>query len=322
MKGKAVGSAGNDTAAVRAKSRKKLWEQIRRRWVLYLFLAPAVVYIFLFSYVPMYGIQIGFKNYSMAKGFTGSEWVGFKWFEKFLSLPRFKQIVGNTLRLSIYDLIVGFPIPIILALILHNIKNVKWKKFAQTVTYMPHFISTVVIVSMISIFFSPRSGIINTILSFFGGSGDVYFMGSAGYFPHLYVWTGIWQGAGWGSILYLAALSGVDPTLHEAAEIDGANKIKRILHIDIPSIMPTIIIMLIMRCGSIMSVGYEKTFLMQNSLNITSSEVISTYTYKIGLQQQMYSYSTAIGLFNNVINFVFLTIVNKVAGKISGSSLW
>ena len=191
MKGKSAGSPGNNTAAIRAKSRKKLWEQVRRRWVLYLFLIPAIVYIFLFSYVPMYGIQIGFKDYSMAKGFMGSEWVGLKWFEKFLSLPRFKQIVGNTLRLSIYDLIVGFPIPIILALILHNIKNMKWKKFAQTITYMPHFISTVVIVSMISIFFSPRSGIVNTILSFFGGSGDVYFMGSAEYFPHLYVWTGI-----------------------------------------------------------------------------------------------------------------------------------
>ena len=192
----------------------------------------------------------------------------------------------------------------------------------QTITYMPHFISTVVLVGMISLFFSPNSGIINTILEFFGGSGDIYFLGSNDYFIHVYVWTGVWQGVGWGSIMYMAALAGVDQSLHEAAMIDGANKIQRVWNIDLPSIMPTISIMLIMRLGSILGVGYEKIYLLQNSLNIGSSEVISTYVYKLGLLQQQFSYSTAIGLMNNLVNLLLLFVSNKVVGKLSGSSLW
>ena len=270
----------------------------------------------------MYGLQIAFKNYTFAKGIVGSEWVGLKWFERFFKLPRFWSIFKNTVSISFYSMIVNFPLPIILALILNNVKNAKWKKFAQTITYMPHFISTVVLVGMISLFFSPRSGIVNTLLSFVGGAGDTYFMGVADYFPHLYVWSGVWQGMGWGSIIYMAALSGVDPTLHEAAMIDGANKFKRVLHIDLPTIMPTMAIMLIMKCGQLMNVGYEKVYLMQNDLNVTRAEVISTYVYKQGLQSQQYSYSTAIGLFNNIISFTMLVIVNKLVKKLSGSGLW
>lgn len=302
--------------------RKQTWKMMKRNWVLYAFIVPALLYVILFSYAPMYGLQIAFKNYTFAKGIVGSEWVGLKWFERFFKLPRFWSIFKNTVSISFYSMIVNFPLPIILALILNNVKNAKWKKFAQTITYMPHFISTVVLVGMISLFFSPRSGIVNTLLSFVGGAGNTYFMGVADYFPHLYVWSGVWQGMGWGSIIYMAALSGVDPTLHEAAMIDGANKFKRVLHIDLPTIMPTMAIMLIMKCGQLMNVGYEKVYLMQNDLNVTRAEVISTYVYKQGLQSQQYSYSTAIGLFNNIISFTMLVIVNKLVKKLSGSGLW
>lgn len=305
-----------------SKKKSSTWKLIKRNWLLYVFLLPALVNVILFCYWPMYGLQIAFKDYTFAKGFSGSEWVGLKWFIRFFDTPRFWLIIKNTLTISIYAFIVGFPFPIILALILNNVKNAKWKKFAQTITYMPHFISTVVIVGMISIFFSPRSGIVNTLLSFFGGSGNIYFMGKGSYFSHLYVWTSLWQSMGWGSIIYVAALANVDQSLHEAAMIDGANKFKRIMHIDIPSIMPTMTIMLIMNCGSILNIGYEKVFLMQNDLNVMQSEVVSTYVYKLGLQQQQYSYSTAIGLFNNVISFVLLIVANKVVKKLDGTSLW
>ena len=295
---------------------------LKKNWILYLFLLPAILYLILFKYVPMYGIQIAFKDYSLAKGYWGSPWVGLKWIKKFLSTPRIWTLLKNTISISLYSALVGFPLPIIFAFIMNNIKNLKWKKFVQTITYMPHFISTVVLVGMISLFFSPNSGIINTILEFFGGSGDIYFLGSNDYFIHVYVWTGVWQGVGWGSIMYMAALAGVDQSLHEAAMIDGANKIQRVWNIDLPSIMPTISIMLIMRLGSILGVGYEKIYLLQNSLNIGSSEVISTYVYKLGLLQQQFSYSTAIGLMNNLVNLLLLFVSNKVVGKLSGSSLW
>lgn len=303
-------------------TKKMVIKSLKKNWVLYLFLVPALTYMVLFNYWPMYGLQIAFQNFKLAQGFSGSEWVGLKWFQKFLESPRFLQIFKNTVSLSLYGMIASFPFPIILALILNNVKNAKWKKFAQTITYMPHFISMVVLVGMMSLFFSPSSGIINTILSWFGGSGDVFFMGESKYFQHMYVWTGVWQGMGWGSIIYLAALAGVDPQLHEAARIDGANKIKRAWYVDIPCIMPTIVILLIMNCGSIISVGYEKAYLMQNNLNMEVSEVISTYVYKVGVEQAQYSFSTAIGLMNNVINFVLLLIVNKISDKLSGIALW
>lgn len=295
---------------------------IKRNWLLYVFLLPALVYVLLFNYGPMYGVQIAFKDFRPAKGILGSEWVGLKWFKTFFQTPSFWAILKNTLSISIYYLLFSFPLPVLLALVLNNVRSAKWKKVAQTITYMPHFISTVVLVGMISVFFSPRAGFVNTLLEFFGGSGDTYFMGTAKYFPHMYVWSGIWQGMGWGSIIYIAALAGVDPTLHEAAKIDGANKAKRAWYIDLPSIMPTMAIILIMNCGSMLNVAYEKVYLMQNNLNITTSEVISTYMYKMGLLKQQYSYSSAIGLFNNVISFLLLLIVNKIVGRLSGSSLW
>ena len=217
---------------------------------------------------------------------------------------------------------VGFPIPIFLALMINSVKGTRFKKLTQTVTYMPHFISTVILVGMMSVFLSPRSGFLNHLIAMLGGPDDLHYMGNAAVFPHLYVWSGIWQNMGWSSIIYLAALSGVDQELHEAAMVDGASKLKRIIHIDLPAIIPTMVILLIMNAGSIMSVGYEKVYLMQNDLNVTTAEVISTYVYKIGLKQQQYSYSAAIGLFNNLINFILLVVVNKLSKKLSGSSLW
>lgn len=307
---------------LRAARKKEIIKSLKRDWMLYVFLLPILLAVALFCYWPMYGIQIAFQRFTLADGFSGSEWVGLYWVEKFISGPRFWTILKNTVVISIYSLLAGFPLPIILALVLNNVKNAKWKKIAQTITYMPHFISTIVLVGMMSLFFSPSSGFVNTILSWLGGSGDTYFMGEAKYFRHMYVWSGVWQGMGWGSIIYLAALAGVDPELHEAARIDGANKIKRIWHIDIPSILPTIVILLIMNCGSLISVGHEKVYLMQNDINHGVSEVISTYVYKVGLVQKQYSFSTAIGLVNNIVNFTLLIIVNKISAKVSSISLW
>lgn len=295
---------------------------MKRNWLLYVFLLPAAIYIGTFMYAPMYGLIIAFKDFTASKGIMGSPWVGFKWFETFFNTPRFWQILQNTLTLSIYSLIVGFPLPIILALFINDIGNLKAKKFTQTVTYMPYFISTVVLVGMMSVLFSPRSGVVNTLLASLGGSGDTFFMGESRYFRHMYVWSGVWQNMGWNSIIYIAALTGVSQELHEAAKIDGANKFQRILHVDLPAILPTMVILLIMNCGNILSVGYEKVYLLQNSLNTPVSEVISTYIYKMGLQQQRYSYSTAIGLFNNLINFGVLVTVNKLSKKVSGTGLW
>lgn len=294
---------------------------MRRNWVLYLLLLPALIYIAIFSYAPMYGIQIAFRNFTFADGITGSKWVGLKWFRFFFKSAKCWPLIRNTLIISFYSVIAGFPVPIILALMLHNLPSQKFKRTAQTITYLPHFISLVVVVGMISCFTSINSGWVNTLIEALGGE-RMYLMGKPEYYRHLYVWSGVWQEAGWGSIIYMAALTGVAPELHEAATIDGASKLQRIRHIDLPAILPTITIMLIMRCGSIMSVGFDKSYLMMNDLNMDVSEVIATYTYEMGLLSGKYSYSTAISLFNNVINFVFLTAVNKFAKVVSGSSLW
>ena len=316
---------GKETAAVAALGQKPRWKNtlcmMRRNWVLYLLLLPALIYVIIFNYVPMYGIQIAFRNFTFADGITGSKWVGLKWFRFFFSSAKCWPLIRNTLIISFYSMLAGFPVPILLALMLHNIPSHKFKRMAQTITYLPHFISLVVVVGMISCFTSINSGWINTLIEAFGGE-RVYLMGKPEYYRHLYVWSGVWQEAGWGSIIYMAALTGVAPELHEAATIDGASKLQRIRHIDLPAILPTITIMLIMRCGSIMSVGFDKSYLMMNDLNMDVSEVIATYTYKMGLLSGKYSYSSAISLFNNVINFVFLTAVNKLSKLISGNSLW
>jgi len=290
--------------------------------MLYLFVLPVMAYIIIFNYAPMYGIQIAFKDFRASEGILGSSWVGFYWFETFIKSRRFLQILRNTLTISIYSLAVGFPIPIILALMINCLKGSVFKRLVQTVTYMPHFISTVVLVGMMAVFFSPRSGFINTLIGMAGGPDNTFFFGDPKYFYHLYVWSGVWQNAGWSSIIYIAALSAVSPELHEAAIIDGTTRIQRVFHIDLPTIVPTMVILLILNCGSIMSVGFEKAFLMQNSLNLEVSEIIATYTYKRGLLGAEFSFSAAIGLFNNVINFIILVTVNRIANKLSGSSLW
>lgn len=305
----------------RRQHRRKSLIMIKRNWLLYLVLLPAVLYIATFCYAPMYGLQIAFRNFRIADGIVGSDWAGLKWFDRFFNTPRFWVILKNTLTISLYSLAVSFPLPIALALVLNNVRNAKYKKFAQTITYMPHFISTVVLVGMMSVFFSPRSGVVNTVLGLFGIE-PIYFMGNASYFSHMYVWSGVWQTMGWNSIIYMAALAGVDPSLHEAAMIDGANKLKRVIHIDLPTIIPTMSILLIMNFGKVMSVGYEKVYLMQNDLNQATSEIISTYVYKMGVLNQQFSYSTAIGLFNNVVNFLLVVIMNRVVKKLSGSGLW
>ena len=305
----------------RQRKRHRAVKLMRKNWVLYLFLLPAVLYIGVFHYAPMYGVQLAFRDFSAAAGIWGSPFVGMKYFNMFFSSPRFWILLTNTIVLSAYNLALSFPAPILLALILHYTPNLHLKKFAQTVTYAPHFISTVVLVGMPNIFLSPSSGFVNSLIKALGFE-PIYFFGEAGWFRHVYVFSDIWQSTGWGSIIYMAALTGVSPELHEAAIIDGATKVQRIWHIDIPTIMPTMVILLIMSLSNIMSIGFEKTYLMQTNLNLSTSEVISTYTYKIGLMQAEYSYSTAIGLFNNVINFTLLIIVNWAARHLSGNSLW
>lgn len=309
------------SAAEKRAGRKRTWMLMKRNYFLYLFILPSFLYILIFSYWPMYGIQIAFKDFLPYAGMADSPWVGFKYFKKFFDSIMFWKLLGNTLSLSLYTLIASFPLPIILAFMINYTKNERLKKFTQTITYAPHFISTVVLVGMLSVFLSPRSGFINTIIEAFGGK-SVFFMGDTGWFRHVFVWSGVWQGTGWASIIYIAALSGVSPELHEAAIIDGASKLQRIRYIDLPTIMPTITILLILNMGQIMNVGFEKVLLMQNDLNIGVSEIISTYTYKVGLVNAEYSYSTAIGLFNNVINFIILLGVNRGAKKLSGTSLW
>lgn len=286
----------------------------------YLLLLPALIYVLIFNYGPMYGIQIAFKNYKGTLGILDSPWVGFKHFKDFFSGYYFGTLLKNTLILSVYNLAVGFPIPIIVALIL-NETGPKLKKSAQTILYAPHFISMVVLCGMIVTVFSKESGVVNTILEALGME-RVYFMGEPGAFRHLYVWSGVWQQMGWNAIIYIAALSSVDPSLHEAASIDGATRMQRIIHINIPTIMPTIIITLIMAVGNIASVGYEKAYLLQTSLNVDVSEIISTYVYKRGIVDANYSFSTAVGLFNNLINIAMLCIANTVSRKVSETSLF
>ena len=286
----------------------------------YLMLLPAVILVIMFNYAPLYGLQIAFKNYKVSLGVGGSPWIGLKNFTDFFQSYYFGTLLKNTLLLSLYTLVVGFPIPIIIALILNELKG-NFKKFTQTVLYAPHFISVVVLVSILNAMLSPSQGVVNTILEMFGMERN-YFMANPEYFRHLYVWSGVWQGMGWGAIIYLAALSGVDPSLHEAADMDGATRIQKIIHINLPAIMPTIIIMLILRMGEIASVGYEKVYLMQNSLNVETAEVISTYVYKRGIINSNYSFSTAVDLFNNVVNVILVLIANEISKRVSETSMF
>ena len=296
-------------------------KDIKANLEIYVLILPTLLYFIIFKYFPMYGAQIAFKNFIPVKGICGSEWVGFKHFIRFFESPYFTEVVLNTFLLSVYSLIAGFPLPIALAILLNYQKNLHFKKVVQTVSYAPHFISTVVMVGMLKIFTSPINGIINKIIVAVGGEAK-HFMASPEYFKHLFVWSGIWQNIGWSSIIYIGALSAISIELHEAAIVDGAIIWQRIWNIDLPGIAPTIIILLILSTGSVLSVGFEKVYLMQNDLNTSVSEVISTYTYKMGLIQSQYSFSSAVGLFNSIINFVLLITVNIIARKLGETSLF
>lgn len=309
-------------AAPEAKRDSKLrWSRIARNWQLYLLIFPVVAYYILFHYVPMYGIQIAFKDFIATKGITGSPWIGMEHFQRFFHSYFFWRLIKNTLGLGLYSLALGFPIPILLALLMNEAKSAKFKKFVQTVTYAPHFLSTVVVVGMMMIFLSPRYGIANHFITMFGGH-PINFMAEPAWFKSLYVFSDVWQTMGWSSIIYLAALAGVDHQLHEAARVDGAGRLRRIWHINLPGIRPTIIILLILNIGSIMGIGFEKVLLMQNNLNMDTSDIIATYVYRAGIQGAEYSFSAAIGLFNSVINFILLISVNWASKRMSETSLW
>lgn len=293
-----------------------------RNWRLYVLILPALAALILFRYAPMYGLQIAFKNFKPAKGISGSAWVGLKHFKSFINSYQFENVLWNTIKISVTSLIAGFPMPILFALLLNQIRSAKAKKVLQTVTYMPHFISTVVLVGMLMVFLSPTTGLYGHAMRALGVSQPDNLMAQKEWFIPLYVLSGIWQNTGWDSIIYLAALSSISVDLYEAATVDGASKFKRMIYIDIPCILPTATILLIMNMGSIFSLGFEKIYLMQNSLNLPVSETINTYVYKQGIVGGKYSYSAAIGLFNTVINFVILLTVNKIAGKMGDTSLF
>ncbi|WP_262678974.1 ABC transporter permease [Paenibacillus sp. J5C2022] len=293
-------------------------------WQMYIFLLPSIVFIIIFAYFPMAGVQIAFKEYDFTKGVWGSEWIGWDNFQRFFNSYQFSKIIWNTLSLSFYSLLIGFPLPILFALVLNSFTGHRFKKLVQSVSYMPHFISTVVIVGMLVQIFNPRTGAFGSLYTMLTDKIMPDILANQDAFQHLYVWSGIWQSIGWSSIIYIAALSSVDEHLHEAAQIDGASRLQRVRHIDFPSILPTATIMLILAAGNIMDVGFEKVFLMQNNLNLAKSEVISTYVYKVGLTIGTgdFSFATAIGLFNSVINFILLIGVNFAAKRLSDTSLW
>lgn len=288
---------------------------------LYVLLLPSAILLFCFAYLPLGGLVIAFKDYSPALGIAGSPWVGMKNFTQFFHSYQFPITIKNTLVLSVYGLLVGTPLPIALALMCNQMKTKMFKKVFQVITYLPHFISTMVMCGLILIILSPNNGLIANIFRLFGAEIP-NLMANAGVFKHVYVWSDIWQHLGWNSIIYLAALSSIDPTYYEAATIDGASTIQKIRYIDLPLIMPTVVVLLVMSAGNILGIGFEKVFLLQNTLNLTASEIISTYVYKMGLQSGQYSLSTAIGLFNTVVNVTILLIINYIAKKKTDTSLF
>ena len=305
-------SKKKSTAMTAVMTQRPLKKRIMDNWQLYAMLLIPVVLTIIYKYIPMYGIQIAFRDYKASKGFTGSEWVGLEWFWRFFSAPTFGRMIKNTVLLSLFSLLWSFPIPIILALMLNQLRFQRFKRLTQTVLYAPHFISTMVICGMIRIFLSPSGGLINLIA---GTSID--FLTESSAFRTIYIASGIWQDAGWGIIVYMATLSGIDTALYEAAKVDGASLFQRILHIDIPGLRSIMVLNLIMSAGSLMNVGFEKVWLLQTDLNKSVSDVISVYVYQKGIESAKYSYSTAVGLFNTVINIILLIVVNKMASKIS-----
>lgn len=298
-------------AGVAQGNRKPLRTRIMSNWQLYAMLLIPVLLTVIYKYIPMYGIQIAFRDYKASRGMFGSEWVGMKWFERFFAAPTCVRMIRNTILLSLYSLLWGFPIPVILALLLNQLRFQRLKKTVSTVLYAPHFISTMVICGMIRIFLSPSGGLINLLIG-----SNVDFLSQAGAFRTIYVASGIWQDAGWGIIVYMATLSNIDTSLYEAAKVDGASMFQRVLHIDIPELLPTVVLMLIMQVGGLMNVGFEKVWLLQTDLNKAASDVISVYVYQQGIENAKYSYSTAVGLFNTVVNILLLILVNTITKKL------
>ncbi len=298
--------------------------EIKRSLSLYALMAPSLILLILFSYLPMYGIIIAFKDYNAVQGIWGSPWTknfGFAHFIRFVTAYNFTSLIKNTLVLSLYSLVVNAICPVVLALFVNEIQNKAFKRTVQTISYSPYFISCVVMVGMVVSFLNVDRGIVNKVITSFGGKGTM-FMSDPDWFVHLYVWTGVWQGVGWASIVYLGCLSNVDPCLHEAAVIDGASRMKRLWHINLPAIIPVFTIQLILSVGNIMNVGFEKAYLMQTDANLSASEIIATYAYKISLLKKQYSFGTAVGLFNAAINIILLFIVNFVSKKVGQESLW
>ena len=301
--------------------RTEAWRSLQRHWQLYLLILIPLAYFVIFKYIPISNAVIAFKNYSPIKGPWGSDWIGFKNFELFFANPVFWTLLKNTFVLAAYTVLASFPIPIILAIALNEIRNGLFKRTVQLVTYAPYFISTVVVVSMTILVLSPRIGFVDDAIGLFGIPA-VDFLGDPNYFRHIYVWSDVWQTTGYSAVIYMAALAGIDPALHESAKIDGASRIQRILHVDLPGIMPTAVIILVLGVGNIMAIGFEKVFLLQNPLNLAQSEIIATYVYKTGLINADFSMATAVGLFNSVINLFLLLGVNFAAKRITGNGLW
>ncbi len=303
------------------KKQKGVWKKIKGKWQLLAMFAFPLLWYLIFCYVPMYGIQLAFRNYNPRQGYLGSPFVGLRWFEQFFSSYYWKDIVWNTFSISLYSIVIGFPVPILLAIIINELPGRKFKKVLQNITYIPHFISMVVLCGMLYLFLSPRYGIVNVALSSMGFE-PVGFLESSKYFKGVYVASGIWQESGWSSIIYIAALAGIDPSLYEAAKIDGAGRFKRILHVSLPGIVPTVVTLLILRIGQIMSIGFEKAYLLQNDLNLKSSEIISTLVYKQGILQGNIGYATAVGLMNSCLNLLLIVLANKFCKKFFETSLW
>lgn len=294
---------------------------IRRNYDLFLMVLPGVIYYLIFHYLPMIGVQISFRDYVPSLGMWNSPWVGMKHFDRFIHSYQFWTLIENTVVLSVYTLVVTTIVAIVLALMLNEIRHTRYKKTVQMVTYAPHFISTVVLVALMQVFFGQSTGFVNNLRAMMGLDRIAY-LGDPDYFRHMYVWSDVWQNTGWNSIIYISVLAGISPELHEAASVEGASKLQRIIHIDLPHILPTMIILLILGTGRVLSVGFEKVFLMQNAQNLGVSEVISTYVYNIGLISNQYSYSTAVGLFNSIVTLIILVTVNKIAKKCGEVSLW
>lgn len=301
---------------------RKILSALKKDWQLWAMILPALAYIIIFCYVPMYGIQLAFRKYDFSKGLTGGDWVGFKYFIQYFESPMFWTTLRNTFVISFFTLVCGFPAPILLALVVNSLRQKKLRRVVQTAVYMPYFISTVVMIAILQILLSPSTGVVSNLLkSLHIIPQSINLLGTPSAFVPVYVLSGIWQSAGWNSIIFIAALASVDGQLYDAAKVDGANRWQQVIHVELPAIVPTIVILLIMNMGRVLSVGFEKVFLMQNDLNLSVSEVISTYVFNIGVQSGQFSFGSAVGLFNTVINFAFLMIANMVSKKAADISL-